>query len=92
MQHCEECGAELPTDALFCGYCGRKTTSESEIAINLNSAPIENISLSQSELSMPLNDPEDSILVNEEEEKQQKTELPSKNDVEEVEQPSYLTS
>jgi len=92
MQHCEECGAELPTDALFCGYCGRKTTSESEIAINVNSAPIENISLSQSELSMPMNDPEDSILVNEEEEKQQKTELPSKNDVEEVEQPSYLTS
>lgn len=92
MQHCEECGAELPTNALFCGHCGRKTTSESEIATNVDSAPIENISMSQSDLSMPSNDSENSILVNGVEEKQQMTELPSENDAEEVEQPSYLTS
>lgn len=92
MQHCEECGAELPTNALFCGHCGRKTTSEIEIVTNVNSAPIENISMSQSDLSMPSNDSVNSILVNGEEEKQQMTELPSENDAEEVEQSSNLTS
>jgi len=92
MQHCEECGAELPTNALFCRHCGRKTTSDSEIATNVNSAPIENISMSQSDLSMPSNDSEDSTLINGEEEKQQKTELPSENEADEEEQPSYLTS
>jgi hypothetical protein len=92
MQHCEECGAELPSNALFCGHCGRKTTSESEIATNVNSAPIENISMSQSDLSMPSNDSVNSIVVNGEEEKQQMTELPSENDAEEVEQSSNLTS
>jgi hypothetical protein len=92
MQLCEECGAELPNNALFCGRCGRKSKSEDEIATNVNSAPIENISMSQSDLSMPSNDSENSILINGEEEKQQMTELPSENDAEEVEQPSYLTS
>ena len=37
MQHCEECGAELPNNALFCGHCGKKTTSEDEIAIDSTS-------------------------------------------------------
>ena len=46
MQHCEECGAELPTDALFCGYCGRKTTSESEIAINLDDSSTVDLPMS----------------------------------------------
>jgi hypothetical protein len=90
MQHCEECGAELPTNALFCVHCGRKTTGEHEIATHVNSSPLENVSGSQSAVSMPSNDSEDSTLANREEEKQQKTELPSVNDAEDVEHPSSL--
>ncbi len=92
MQHCEECGAELPNNALFCGRCGRKTTSEDEVTTNVNSAPIEDISMSPSAISMALNDSQDSTSENGEEEKQQTPALPPEKNEEEEDQTSYLTS
>jgi zinc-ribbon domain len=92
MQHCEECGAELPTTAVFCGHCGRKITSDSKIATNVNSAPIENRSIPQSDLSTPANDSQDSTLVNGEDEKQEKTELPAENDAEDEQSQSTQTA
>jgi predicted nucleic acid-binding Zn ribbon protein len=92
MQHCEECGAELPNNALFCGRCGRKTTSEDELATNVNSAPLEEISMSPSGISMALNDSENSTSENGEEEKQQTPGLPLENNAEKEEQTSNLTS
>ena len=92
MQHCEECGAELPNNALFCGRCGRKTPSEDEIAANVNNTPIEDISMSPPGISMALNDSQDSLSENEKEEQQQMPGLPSEINVEKEEQTSYLTS
>ena len=46
MQYCKECGAELPTNALFCGQCGRKTASEVEETENLSAALIEDLPIS----------------------------------------------
>jgi len=92
MQHCEECGTELPNNAVFCGRCGRKTTSEDEIDANVNSAPIDDISESPSSVAMALNDSQDTTLGNGEEEKQQTPGLPSENNAEEEEQTSYVTS
>jgi hypothetical protein len=92
MQHCEECGAELPGNALFCGSCGRKTASEDEIAANVNTTPTEDISESQSSSAMALNDSQDTTSGNEEEEKHQTPDLPSEDNVDEEEQTSHVTS
>ncbi|HEY6286908.1 MAG TPA: zinc ribbon domain-containing protein, partial [Ktedonobacteraceae bacterium] len=90
MQHCEECGTELPNEALFCGRCGRKTASENELATGFGNAPIEDIPMSPSAISMALNDSQDFASENEEEE--QTPALPSENNAEEEVQTSYLTS
>jgi hypothetical protein len=87
MQHCEECGAELPNDALFCGSCGKNTTSEDEIATIEENVPIEDISESPSGIAMALNDSQDTTSGNEAVEKQQTV-----NNAEEEEQTSYVTS
>ncbi len=92
MQHCKECGAELPTNAVFCGRCGRKTTSEDEIDTNVNSDPIEDISESQSSIEMTLSDSQDTTSDNGEDEQLQIPGLPSENNIEEQEQASYVTS
>ena len=90
MQHCEECGTELPNNALFCGRCGRKTASENESATGLSNAPIEDIPLSPTALSMDLNDSQDSESENGEEE--QTPGLPPENKAEEEEQTPFPTS
>ena len=92
MQHCKECGAELPNNAVFCGRCGRKTTSEDEIDTNVSSDPIEDISESQSSFEMTLSDSQDSTSDNGEEEQLQIPSLPSEDNVEEEEQTSYVIS
>jgi uncharacterized Zn finger protein (UPF0148 family) len=86
MQHCEECGAELPNNALFCGSCGSKATSEDEIATIEENVPVEDITESPSGIAMALNDSQDTLSEKGEEEKQQTRGLPSVNDAEEEEQ------
>lgn len=92
MQHCEECGAELPNNAVFCGRCGRKTTSEDEIASNVNSAPIEDKSESPPGIAMDLNDSQDISSDNGEEEQEQTPDLLSEENAEVEEQTSNVTS
>jgi hypothetical protein len=92
MQHCEECGAELPNNALFCGSCGSKATSEDEIATIEENVPVEDITESPSGIAMALNDSQDTISEKGEEEKQQTPGLPSVNDAEEEEQTVYVTT
>jgi hypothetical protein len=92
MQHCEECGAELPNNAVFCGRCGRKTTSEDEIASNVKSASIEDKSESPSGIAMALNDSQDISTDNGEEEQEQTPDLPSEENAEDEEQTSNVTS
>jgi len=92
MQHCKECGAELPNNAVFCGRCGRKTTSEDEIDTNVSSDPIEDISESQSSIEMTLSDSQDSTSDNGEDEQLQIPGLPSEDNVGEEEQKSYVIS
>ncbi len=91
MQHCEECGAELPNNALFCGRCGKKTKSEDEKVTSVDSAPIEDISMPPSDISMALNDSQESTVENGEEEQQMHGLLPDHR-AEEEEQASYPTS
>jgi hypothetical protein len=90
MQNCEECGAELPNNALFCASCGKYTTSEGEIDTNVDGASVEDISMSSGH-SIALNDSKDLTPENGEEENQQTPGLPSENNADEEEQTSYLT-
>lgn len=92
MQHCKECGAELPNNAVFCGRCGRKTTSEDEIDTNVKDDSIEDISESQSSIEMTLSDSQDTTSDNGEDEQLQIPSLLSENNVEEEEQTSNVTS
>jgi len=92
MQHCKECGAELPNNAVFCGRCGRKTTSEDEIDTNVKNASIEDISESQSSIEMTLSDSQDTTSDNGEDEQLQIPGVPTEDNVEEEEQTSNVTS
>ena len=92
MQHCKKCGAELPNNAVFCGRCGRKTTSEDEIDTNVKNDSIEDISESQSSIEMTLSDSQDTTSDNGGDEQLQIPSLLSENNVEEEEQTSNVTS
>src|SRR5947209_3555003 len=37
MQYCRFCGAEAPTDARFCGYCGRTLTGQKDVDATIRS-------------------------------------------------------
>src|SRR6266566_5220238 len=70
MQYCKECGAELPTNALFCGSCGRKTASEIEETENLSDALIEDLPLSPLATSTAPDELHSSVSENGEDEQQ----------------------
>jgi len=91
MLSCEECGAELPDNALFCGHCGRKTASEKVLHTNVNNAPIEDKPISPPAISMALNDSQDSTSENEEEEKLSTPDSPTENNENQEEQSPSLT-
>src|SRR5712691_4744509 len=79
MQYCKECGAELPTNALFCGSCGRKTASEIEETENLSDALIEDLPLSPLATSTAPDELHSSVSEDEEEEEQHTPTLVSEN-------------
>lgn len=83
MQHCQECGADLPNDALFCGRCGNRTASENVLTTNTSDATIDDIPMSHPATSMGLNELQDSPSANEQEEGQESPEVLTGDDVEE---------
>ena len=92
MQHCEECGAELPQNALFCGRCGTKAKSEDETTTHENNTSIEDIAESPSSIVMALNDSQETTSGSEEEKQQQTSEMSPGNEEEAEQQTSYAIS
>ena len=92
MQQCEECGAELPENALFCGQCGSKSKSENETTTHENSTSNNDSSESPSSIEMDLNDSQDTTPASEDEQEQQTPEMLQENGIEAEEQTSYVTS
>jgi len=91
MQHCEECGAELPANALFCRRCGRKTANETEETENLSDASTVDVPISPLATSKTADELQDSASENDEEE-QQAPYLASENDQEDEQQMPHLIS
>jgi hypothetical protein len=79
MQYCKECGAELPTNALFCGRCGRKTASEIEETENLSDALIEDLPIPPLITSTTPDESQSLVSEDEEEEEQHLPTLVSEN-------------
>ncbi len=92
MQLCEECGAELPNDAQFCGHCGRKTKIEDEITKSNDHTSVEDTSIQAPGDSPTLSDLQELASENEKEDQHQETAFPSENSPEEEQHISYLTS
>src|SRR6266849_1228458 len=80
MQHCEDCGSELPANARFCGRCGRGTGNEIEETTNLIDTPIEDIPISPLPSSTALGELQDPASDNDKEEEQQTLDPTSEND------------
>jgi hypothetical protein len=91
MQHCEECGLELPTDARFCVRCGRSTGSETGETTDLSDTPIEDLSMSPLASSTALGGLRDPVSENDQDE-QQPQDPALENDEEEEQQPSISVS
>src|SRR2546425_3695429 len=85
MQHCENCGSELSTKALFCRQCGQRIGSETELAANLSDAPIEDLSISSLPTSAAFSESEDPSSEKDVEEGEQMSQLAPENDVEKEE-------
>jgi hypothetical protein len=86
MQHCEDCGTELPIDALFCGKCGWKTASKTEETENLSDALKVDVPISPPAISKTSDELQNSASENGEEEEQQTQDVASENDGEDEEQ------
>lgn len=85
MQHCENCGSELSTKALFCRQCGQRIGSETELATNMSDAPIEDVSLSSIPTSAAFSEFEDPASEKDVEEVEQMSQLAPETDVEKEE-------
>jgi hypothetical protein len=64
MQHCEHCGSELSTTALFCRQCGQRIGGETESATNIGEAPIDDVTISSPPTSVAFSELEDSASEN----------------------------
>jgi hypothetical protein len=64
MQHCENCGSEISTTALFCRQCGQRIGSETESATNIGDAPIDDLTISSPPTSVASSELEDSTSEN----------------------------
>lgn len=92
MQQCEECGGELPQNALFCGRCGTKAKSEDETTTHEINTSIEDSSESPSGIEKVLNDSQETTSSSEEEKQRQTLEMSPENKEEAEQQTSYATS
>ena len=92
MQLCEECGAELPSGAQFCGRCGRRIRIEDDISRSADFASAEDKSLQPSEVSMALRDSQELAPEYEKEEKHQVIAFPSENSAEDEDPKAHLPS
>src|SRR5690349_14007811 len=86
MQHCENCGSEISTTALFCRQCGRRIGSETESASNIGDALIDDLTLSSPPTSVASSELEDSTSENVAEKGEQMSQPTPENNVE-VEEP-----
>jgi hypothetical protein len=85
MQHCENCGSELSTTALFCRQCGQSIGSETESATNIGDAPIDDVTISSPPTSVAFSELEDSASENVAEKGKQMSQPAPENKVEEEE-------
>lgn len=85
MQHCENCGSELSTTALFCRQCGQSIGSETESATNIGDAPIDDVTISSLPTSVAFSELEDSASENVVEKGEQMSKPVPENKVEEEE-------
>ncbi len=85
MQHCENCGSEISTTALFCRQCGQRIGSETESATNVSNAPIDDLTISSPPTSVAFSELEDSTSENVAEKGEQMSQPTPENNVEEEE-------
>ena len=86
MQHCEYCGSVLRANARFCGHCGQKISSETEVTTNSSDAPIEDRTISSPATSTSLSELQNPASENDVVEEEQMPHLALEMDVEEEEQ------
>jgi hypothetical protein len=87
MQHCEYCGSELRANARFCGHCGQKISSETEVKTNSSDAPIEDRTISSPATSTSLSELQNPASENDVVEEEQGPHFASENNVEEERTP-----
>jgi hypothetical protein len=90
MQVCDECGAEIPNEAQFCGSCGSKIKIEDDITRSTDFAPVEDKSLQLSENSTTLQDSQELTPDIEKEEQIHGTTVTAENSGEDEEYVSHL--
>ena len=92
MQHCENCGSEISTTALFCRQCGQRIGSETESATNIGDAPIDDLTISSPPTSVASSELEDSTSENVAEKGEQMSQpTPEKNVEEEQPMPQHVS-
>ena len=85
MQHCENCGSEISTTALFCRQCGQRIGSETESATNIGDAAIDDLTISSPPTSVASSELEDSTSENVAEKGEQMSQPTPEKNVEEEE-------
>jgi len=83
MQHCENCGSEISTTALFCRQCGQRIGSETESATNIGDAPIDDLTIASPPTSVASSELEDSTSENVAEKGEQMSQPTPEKNVEE---------
>ncbi len=83
MRQCEYCGSELRAKARFCGHCGKKVGSESEVTTNVDDALVVNMAESPLATTAALSELQDTASENDGEDEEQLAQLALEDDGEE---------